>query len=449
MNAIKTSNYLFITSFITIIFVIFLEFYFCNGYFLLPIIHAITAIFSIYAYYRRLIGITAFHCSHQFVNFVLKDPESNSIDNMFIQLMSHLKKYSLKSVQTKIFSMASLGLIILSVFLNIFVSNIFFYIVPIILLGFFFIFAGMKRINPISSKNILDWTSSSISEIESNLLFLKQYEDASISQNFDYLSSNLSQLNEENMKLIKNITLFVKKSNPSALLLLFEEFYKFILKIYELRGMIATLMKIIVKIQHFKFKNVQKMEYLKKKEEDQKMVSLLIQKKENFQALKEEIQQESQKNIEIIKHQTNEMEQYLTQKMKAWFLTLEKYEISIQDKIEEISGKFKEKIDNIANSEYQNLMKKANELREQFNQDIHSYREINDEIKRNQQDLIIKSTEFLMNKLDLGLIEKVDDISYKNFSRFADNFMNEIIYNSDEKIKTDLLLYLCKIHDNL
>lgn len=330
------------------------------------------------------------------------------LTNEVLQLKKIAKKNLIKLIRYSI-TVCSI-LIVLSLALNLLINDITFYIIPALFIIFLniLIFSSKLSDNPV--RVIIDWISESCKSIKNEFNQLSQFKINESDGYFEIINiqtnkllnqlKELGELSEDSF--IK--TLDYIKDNINRISIMIRE-------IYEIRGMLVTLMSVLLELRKKQVIKYAQVEQIKQKEIELARLKTIEEREEKFVALKKEIEYNTKKSIE---NDFNDLK-------KEW-----------SDKINE----FEQKISKTYNTNYQR------------------FGTLNDELKGNYTKLQTKTTNLFFEKIYQEMMKPIHnessiDMFFEEFMFIADTFFMDTLDTLDINQKEPIMEKLCKIHESM
>jgi len=182
-------------------------------------------------------------------------------------------------------------------------------------------------------------------------------------------------------------------------------------EIYKIRGMLVTLMSVLLELRKKQVIKYAQVEQIKQKEIELARLKTIAEREEKFVTLKKEIEYNTKKSIE---NDFNDLK-------KEW-----------SDKINE----FEQKISKIYDTNYQR------------------FGTLNDELKGNYTKLQTKTTNLFFEKIYQEMMKPIHngssiDTFFEEFMFIADTFFMDTLDTLDINQKEPIMEKLCKIHESM
>ncbi|MHA1460968.1 MAG: hypothetical protein ACTSO8_05755 [Promethearchaeota archaeon] len=408
----KSSVYLLSLYFVLIIIsAYFLFFYNSETSIVIIIMQISSAILSIIAFSfyikeLKILGIC------QNLKILLNDNSKweniEKLTNEVLQLKKIAKKNLIKLIRYSI-TVCSI-LIVLSLALNLLINDITFYIIPALFIIFLNILVFSSKLSDNPVRVIIDWISESCKSIKNEFNQLSQFKINESDGYFEIINIQtnklLNQLKElgelSEGSLMK--TLDYIKDNINRISIMIRE-------IYEIRGMLVTLMSVLLELRKKQVIKYAQVEQIKQKEIELARLKTIEEREEKFVALKKEIEYNTKKSIE---NDFNDLK-------KEW-----------SDKINE----FEQKISKTYDTNYQR------------------FGTLNDELKGNYTKLQTKTTNLFFEKIYQEMMKPIHngssiDMFFEEFMFIADTFFMDTLDALNLNQKEPIMEKLCKIHESM
>jgi len=408
----KSSVYLLSLYFVLIIIsAYFLIFYNSETSIVIIIMQISSAILSIIAFSfyikeLKILGIC------QNLKILLNDNSKweniEKLTNEVLQLKKIAKKNLIKLIRYSI-TVCSI-LIVLSLALNLLINDITFYIIPALFIIFLNILVFSSKLSDNPVRVIIDWISESCKSIKNEFNQLSQFKINESDGYFEIINIQtnklLNQLKElgelSEGSLMK--TLDYIKDNINRISIMIRE-------IYEIRGMLVTLMSVLLELRKKQVIKYAQVEQIKQKEIELARLKTIEEREEKFVALKKEIEYNTKKSIE---NDFNDLK-------KEW-----------SDKINE----FEQKISKTYDTNYQR------------------FGTLNDELKGNYTKLQTKTTNLFFEKIYQEMMKPIHngssiDMFFEEFMFIADTFFMDTLDALNLNQKEPIMEKLCKIHESM
>jgi len=374
--------------------------------------------FSIYTKEMKILGVCQNMKILLYDNSKWENIEKLTKDVLQLKLIT--KKKLVKIIRYSI-TICSI-LIIFSLGLNLLLINdITFYIIP----ALFIIFLNIITINSKLSGNpvrlILEWIFESCESIKNEFNQLSQYRIYESDGYFEIINiqtnnllNQLKELGEFSENSLMN-TLDYIKNNINRISIMIREIYK-------IRGMLVTLMSVLLELRKKQVIKHAQLEQIKQKEIELARLKIIDKREEKFVTLKKDIEYNTQKSIEndskemitTFNHQFNDLK-------KEW-----------SDKI----NVFEQKISKTYDTNYQR------------------FGTLNDELKENYAKLQTKTTNLFFEKIYQEMMKPIHngssiDTFFEEFMFIADTFFMETLDSLDTNQLEPIMEKLCKIHKSM
>jgi len=374
--------------------------------------------FSIYTKEMKILGVCQNMKILLYDNSKWENIEKLTKDVLQLKLIT--KKKLVKIIRYSI-TICSI-LIIFSLGLNLLLINdITFYIIP----ALFIIFLNIITINSKLSGNpvrlILEWIFESCESIKNEFNQLSQYRIYESDGYFEIINiqtnnllNQLKELGEFSENSLMN-TLDYIKNNINRISIMIREIYK-------IRGMLVTLMSVLLELRKKQVIKHAQLEQIKQKEIELARLKIIDKREEKFVTLKKDIEYNTQKSIEndskemitTFNHQFNDLK-------KEW-----------SDKI----NIFEQKISKTYDTNYQR------------------FGTLNDELKENYAKLQTKTTNLFFEKIYQEMMKPIHngssiDTFFEEFMFIADTFFMETLDSLDTNQLEPIMEKLCKIHKSM
>jgi len=374
--------------------------------------------FSIYTKEMKILGVCQNMKILLYDNSKWENIEKLTKDVLELKLIN--KKKLIKIIRYSI-TICSI-LIIFSLGLNLLLINdITFYIIP----ALFIIFLNIITINSKLSGNpvrlILEWIFESCESIKNEFNQLSQYRIYESDGYFEIINiqtnnllNQLKELGEFSENSLMN-TLDYIKNNINRISIMIREIYK-------IRGMLVTLMSVLLELRKKQVIKHAQLEQIKQKEIELARLKIIDKREEKFVTLKKDIEYNTQKSIEndskemitTFNHQFNDLK-------KEW-----------SDKI----NIFEQKISKTYDTNYQR------------------FGTLNDELKENYAKLQTKTTNLFFEKIYQEMMKPIHngssiDTFFEEFMFIADTFFMETLDSLDTNQLEPIMEKLCKIHKSM
>lgn len=331
------------------------------------------------------------------------------LTNKVLQLKITAKKNLIKLMLYPI-TVCSI-LIVISLGLNLLLINdITFYIIPALFIIFLNILIFNSKISDNSVRVIIDWISESCKSIENEFNQLSQFRINESDGYFEIINiqtnkllnqlKELGELPEDNFLNILNYL----KDNINRISIMIREIYK-------IRGMLVTLMPVLLELRKKQIIKYAQVEQIKQKEIELARLKTIEEREQKFVALKKEIEYNTKKSIE---NDFNDLK-------KEW-----------SDKLNE----FEQKISKTYDINYQR------------------FGTLNDELKGNYAKLQTKTTNLFFEKIYQEMMKPIHNGSsidkfFEEFMFIADTFFMDTLDTLDVNQKEPIMEKLCKIHESM
>jgi len=351
---------------------------------------------------------------------------SGSISISWIKHVSSLKKLNLIN---SIF-------MIISLVINLFSTlNILYLIFP----GIFFIYlVVLKKFSRKEHPGIdtfLNWLVESINSINQEYQRLLHFKYDDLSDYFKQIDKKLSRLkfSIEHLREIKigedkkgNLREFVKFLNDH-----FQKIKYSISKVYQLRGMISTLMSIILKLRETHIDNLTNLQQKERKDYEQELLEIWERKQEKFKILSKHLEKEIEVSLDRFKRKEKEF----------------------KENSEEIIRKKKQDFSKTVNKTFKELdskwNKKISSYEVQLNERFEEFEELNKGLNNKYKKLVSKLTDLsFKNYIKKSLETSGQEFTFENFRFISNIFIKEVLELPKEKV-VYAFDNLCSIHNKL
>ncbi|MHA1249451.1 MAG: hypothetical protein ACTSRP_05620 [Candidatus Helarchaeota archaeon] len=437
-NRIVLYSYIF-----NILLVISIIIYFCSDFysFLILLFQIACVILSILGLYIYLKELDCFFQIKKIPIILAKDPDWHKIRNLLDSIsISNSKSIKIRIMILKIILISCAVSILISVMLNSIIAlNFIFFLIPIsIVILFGIIIQFPKNLNgPLIDlkKTILDFYFTFIGEFNQ----LQQFKINGTEEYFNLVESRIIELNE-NIDQLKNLKLDTIKSKIQLIILINENYnnvFKFLIeKIYELRGMLSTLMTIIIKIKENHFVNYKKMELVKWNEREQTRLTLIKEKEARLLRLKNLINNDIKEALQDLENKKKEINNFSNK--------------IIEEKKKYLTEKFTAQF-NLLTENGMKMIESFNKMvNDSFFRYISQFEELNKKIRNNYNLLKSELARLSFEKFyqDLMKMDPMNKFS-EQFYLIADLFFIDLIEDLDSHDLIPILERICRIHDNI
>lgn len=331
------------------------------------------------------------------------------LTNIVLQLKITAKKNLIKLIRYSIILCSIL--IVLSLGLNLLLINdITFYIIPALFIIFLNILVFSSKLSDNPVRIIINWISESCKSIKNEFNQLSQFRINESDGYFEIIDiqtnkllnqlKELGELSEDSfMKTLDYI-----KDNINRISSMIRE-------IYNIRGMLVTLMSVLLELRKKQVIKYAQVEQIKQTEIELTRLKTIEEREEKFSALKKEIEYNTKNSIE---NDFNDLK-------KEW-----------SDKINE----FEQKISKTYDTNYQR------------------FGTLNDELKGNYEKLQTKTTNLFFEKIYQEMMKPIHngssiDTFFEEFMFIADTFFMDTLDTLDINQKEPIMEKLCKIHESM
>jgi len=437
----KSLFYLYFTSISLSIFCVLL-FNFDTLDLIITIIQIFPAIFSIIIFITYLNESKVFFHFKELIDNLNQDKEWQEIENFNVLISTDKSFSTIKIIKyNKLFLILSSILISLSLILGLLIAQNFIFLLLTILFLIFLII--IKEITHISNDCVIpikNWINLSFQSIKEDYHQLLQFKIQGMDNYFTIIEQEIENMNNSVSKFNSLIKKNLLKNNWLEIVLFINYNYKaikdIIFKIYSSRGMLITLMSILLKIRENQIINLKKSEAIQQKQVELERLNIITKKEEKLSELNNQIQNEITQKLEAFENRKDEIE-------KSSILVINQYK---NDFISTIQSNF-ETLNDSWNNKTKSFNEKINNVYNSNNQRIE---DLNQELKENFSRLKSKITELFFEKLYQELTNEASEkTSFDKFLFVADLFFDDFIKMSDKSQLKYVLENLCQIHESI
>lgn len=342
------------------------------------------------------------------------------LTNTLLQLKITAKKKLVKLIRYSITVCSTL--IVFSLGLNLLLINdITFYIIPVLFVIFLNILVISSKLSDNPVRVIIDWIFVSCKSIKNEFNQLSQFRINESDGYFEIINIQTNKLLNQ-LKELGELpedsfmqTLDYIKDNINRISIMIREIYK-------IRGMLVTLMSVLLELRKKQVIKYAQVEQIKQKEIELTRLKTIDEREEKFVTLKKEIEYNTKKSIENdSKEMINTFNHQFNDLKKEW-----------SDKINEFEQKISKKYD----TNYQR------------------FGTLNDELKGNYTKLQTKTTNLFFEKIYQEMMKPIHngssiDTFFEEFMFIADTFFMDTLDTLDINQKEPIMEKLCKIHESM
>lgn len=342
------------------------------------------------------------------------------LTNTLLQLKITAKKKLVKLIRYSITVCSAL--IVFSLGLNLLLINdITFYIIPVLFVIFLNILVISSKLSDNPVRVIIDWIFESCKSIKNEFNQLSQFRINESDGYFEIINIQTNKLLNQ-LKEVGELpedsfmqTLDYIKDNINRISIMIREIYK-------IRGMLVTLMSVLLELRKKQVIKYAQVEQIKQKEIELTRLKTIDEREEKFVTLKKEIEYNTKKSIENdSKEMKNTFNHQFNDLKKEW-----------SDKINE----FEQKISKTYETNYQR------------------FGTLNDELKGNYTKLQTKTTNLFFEKIYQEMMKPIHngssiDTFFEEFMFIADTFFMDTLDTLDINQKEPIMEKLCKIHESM
>lgn len=342
------------------------------------------------------------------------------LTNTLLQLKITAKKKLVKLIRYSITVCSTL--IVFSLGLNLLLINdITFYIIPVLFVIFLNILVISSKLSDNPVRVIIDWIFESCQSIKNEFNQLSQFRINESDGYFEIINIQTNKLLNQ-LKELGELpedsfmqTLDYIKDNINRISIMIREIYK-------IRGMLVTLMSVLLELRKKQVIKYAQVEQIKQKEIELTRLKTIDEREEKFVTLKKEIEYNTKKSIENdSKEMINTFNHQFNDLKKEW-----------SDKINE----FEQKISKTYDTNYQR------------------FGTLNDELKGNYTKLQTKTTNLFFEKIYQEMMKPIHngssiDMFFEEFMFIADTFFMDTLDTLDINQKEPIMERLCKIHESM
>jgi hypothetical protein len=401
------------------------------------ILQIIPSIISILILYIILKEFNVIYSFEELLDILTQDGVWKLIDNKLNDISGSISISWIKHVSSlKKLNLINSIFMIISLVINLFSTlNILYLIFP----GIFFIYlVVLKKFSRKEHPGIdtfLNWLVESINSINQEYQRLLHFKYDDLSDYFKQIDKKLSRLkfSIEHLREIKigedkkgNLREFVKFLNDH-----FQKIKYSISKVYQLRGMISTLMSIILKLRETHIDNLTNLQQKERKDYEQELLEIWERKQEKFKILSKHLEKEIEVSLDRFKRKEKEF----------------------KENSEEIIRKKKQDFSKTVNKTFKELdskwNKKISSYEVQLNERFEEFEELNKGLNNKYKKLVSKLTDLsFKNYIKKSLETSGQEFTFENFRFISNIFIKEVLELPKEKV-VYAFDNLCSIHNKL
>lgn len=401
------------------------------------ILQIIPSIISILILYIILKEFNVIYSFEELLDILTQDGVWKLIDNKLNDISGSISISWIKHVSSlKKLNLINSIFMIISLVINLFSTlNILYLIFP----GIFFIYlVVLKKFSRKEHPGIdtfLNWLVESINSINQEYQRLLHFKYDDLSDYFKQIDKKLSRLkfSIEHLREIKigedkkgNLREFVKFLNDH-----FQKIKYSISKVYQLRGMISTLMSIILKLRETHIDNLTNLQQKERKDYEQELLEIWERKQEKFKILSKHLEKEIEVSLDRFKRKEKEF----------------------KENSEEIIRKKKQDFSKTVNKTFKELdskwNKKISSYEVQLNERFEEFEELNKGLNNKYKKLVSKLTNLsFKNYIKKSLETSGQEFTFEDFRFISNIFIKEVLELPKEKV-VYAFDNLCSIHNKL